>query len=85
MIAPKSTKRKIVSRLVISTCYLPYYKSYTLFREIHIHCLYNLYILVPAASMWTKKELGEFKDSIRNEGGDSIIKVNILRGAIGMN
>ena len=31
--------------------------------------------IVPAASMWTKKELGEFKESIRNEGGDSIIKV----------
>ena len=25
--------------------------------------------------MWTKKEVAEFKDSIRNEGGDSIIKV----------
>ena len=25
--------------------------------------------------MWTKKELKDFKDSIRKEGGDSIIKV----------
>ena len=31
---------------------------------------------VTPASMWTKKEVAEFKDSIRNEGGDSIIKVN---------
>jgi len=30
---------------------------------------------VPPASMWTKKELQDFKDSIRKEGGDSIIKV----------
>ena len=30
---------------------------------------------VAPASMWTKKELQEFKDSIRKEGGDSIIKV----------
>ena len=33
---------------------------------------------VAPASMWTKKELQEFKDSIRKEGGDSIIKVNNL-------
>ncbi len=25
--------------------------------------------------MWTRKELSQFKDSIRSEGGDSIIKV----------
>jgi len=31
---------------------------------------------VTPASMWTKKEVAEFKDSIRNEGGDSIIKVS---------
>jgi len=31
---------------------------------------------VSQASMWTKKEVAEFKDSIRNEGGDSIIKVS---------
>ena len=31
---------------------------------------------VSPASMWTKKELQDFKDSIRKEGGDSIIKVN---------
>lgn len=31
---------------------------------------------VAPASMWTKKELQEFKDSIRKEGGDSIIKVS---------
>lgn len=30
---------------------------------------------VSPASMWTKKELQVFKDSIRKEGGDSIIKV----------
>ncbi len=30
---------------------------------------------VAPASMWTKVELKEFKDSIRKEGGDSIIKV----------
>ena len=35
-------------------------------------------IPVPAASMWTKKELVEFKDSIRSEGGDSIIKVSYV-------
>ena len=29
--------------------------------------------------MWTKKELGEFKESIRNEGGDSIIKVGVYK------
>ena len=33
---------------------------------------------VSPASMWTKKELQEFKDSIRTEGGDSIIKVRAL-------
>ena len=32
-------------------------------------------ILVETATMWTKKELGEFKSAIREEGGDSIIKV----------
>ena len=37
-----------------------------------------LLIIVPAASMWTKKELDEFKESIRNEGGDSIIKVRSI-------
>ena len=31
---------------------------------------------VAPASMWTKKELPEFKESIRKEGGDSIIKVS---------
>jgi len=25
--------------------------------------------------MWTKREISDFKDSIRKEGGDSIIKV----------
>ena len=35
----------------------------------------NFIFLVTPASMWTKKEVAEFKDSIRNEGGDSIIKV----------
>lgn len=30
---------------------------------------------VPPASMWTKKELTEFKDCIRTDGGDGIIKV----------
>ena len=25
--------------------------------------------------MWTKKEIAEFKDSVRQEGGESIIKV----------
>ncbi len=25
--------------------------------------------------MWTKKEIAEFKESVRKEGGDSIIKV----------
>ncbi len=25
--------------------------------------------------MWTRKELSDFKDSIRSEGGDGIIKV----------
>lgn len=30
---------------------------------------------ISPASMWTKKEIDEFKESIRNEGGDSIIKV----------
>ena len=32
---------------------------------------------VSPASMWTKKEMGEFKESIRKEGGDSIIKVKM--------
>ena len=30
---------------------------------------------VPSASMWTKKEIVEFKQSIQKEGGDAIIKV----------
>ena len=33
--------------------------------------------IVSPASMWTKKELQDFKDSIRKGGGDSIIKVII--------
>ncbi len=33
---------------------------------------------ISAASMWTKKDLNEFKDSIRKEGGDSIIKVDSM-------
>jgi hypothetical protein len=32
---------------------------------------------VVSASMWTKKEIVEFKDSIRQEGGDAIIKVRV--------
>ena len=32
---------------------------------------------VAQPSMWTKKEIVEFKDSIRKEGGDAIIKVGI--------
>jgi len=30
---------------------------------------------VTPASMWTRKDIKEFKDSIRKEGGDSVIKV----------
>jgi len=30
---------------------------------------------IAAASMWTKKEIVEFKDAIRKEGGDAVIKV----------
>ena len=30
---------------------------------------------ISAASMWTRKDIKEFKDSIRKEGGDAIIKV----------
>jgi len=30
---------------------------------------------IAAASMWTKREMVEFKDAIRKEGGDAIIKV----------
>lgn len=30
---------------------------------------------ISPASMWTKKEIAEFKDSVRQEGGESIIKV----------
>ena len=41
----------------------------------HIYINIFLYQIVPPASMWTKKELQDFKDSIRKEGGDSIIKV----------
>ena len=43
----------------------------------HIYINIFLYQIVPPASMWTKKELQDFKDSIRKEGGDSIIKVII--------
>ena len=40
------------------------------------YCAEQLDESVETASMWTKKELGEFKDSVRREsGGDSIIKV----------
>lgn len=28
-----------------------------------------------AANMWTRKDVKEFKESIRKEGGDSIIRV----------
>ena len=27
--------------------------------------------------MWTKREMVEFKDAIRQEGGDAIIKVSV--------
>jgi hypothetical protein len=30
---------------------------------------------ISAASMWTRKDIKEFKESIRKEGGDAIIKV----------
>lgn len=36
---------------------------------------FPLLLSVPPASMWTKKELTEFKDCIRTDGGDGIIKV----------
>ena len=34
-------------------------------------------LAVAAASMWTKREMVEFKDAIRKEGGDAIIKVSV--------
>ena len=37
----------------------------------------QLHLSVAAASMWTKREMVEFKDAIRKEGGDAIIKVCI--------
>ena len=38
---------------------------------------YRAFYIFPVAtpSMWTRKELSDFKDSIRSEGGDGIIKV----------
>ncbi|XP_021935933.1 Golgi resident protein GCP60 isoform X2 [Zootermopsis nevadensis] len=30
---------------------------------------------ISAASMWTRKDIKEFKDSVREEGGDAVIKV----------
>ncbi|XP_059484572.1 Golgi resident protein GCP60 isoform X2 [Neocloeon triangulifer] len=33
------------------------------------------YSPISAANMWTRKDIREFKDAIRREGGDSIIKV----------
>ena len=51
------------------------YPSFTGFFYPSSCYQFILLIVVPAASMWTKKELDEFKESIRNEGGDSIIKV----------
>jgi hypothetical protein len=33
---------------------------------------------VSPATMWTKKEIVEFKESVRKEGGESIIKVHFL-------
>ena len=33
------------------------------------------FISVSPATMWTKKEIVEFKESVRKEGGESIIKV----------
>ena len=50
------------------------YKDKLFFFHIYINIF--LYQIVPPASMWTKKELQDFKDSIRKEGGDSIIKVH---------
>ena len=50
------------------------------FDEIFGACFhYKHFVLISVspASMWTKKELKDFKDSIRKEGGDSIIKVKL--------
>jgi hypothetical protein len=35
------------------------------------------FLSVIPASMWTKKEIAEFKESVQKEGGDSIIKVPV--------
>ena len=53
-------------------------KNYKVNLNYFFHININIFLfqIVPPASMWTKKELQDFKDSIRKEGGDSIIKVN---------
>ena len=50
-----------------------------LITEIDNHqCASFTTLTVTAASMWTKREMVEFKDAIRKEGGDAIIKVMFM-------